>query len=131
MTEQALAWPWRPVPDVTDAFASISASYGPSSPTRTATVTLHGSRDLRLVFSRVIAMHAEDECPGTFPLPKELPRLDAQYTFPLLTVANSKWASQWPMHPQNVHYVLISLDDIVHVFAGPNVEATWGDGHAA
>ena len=133
MTEHASAW--YPVPDVTDAFGSISFVHESraisGSTTRDALVTLHGIRDLELHFSRVIALHYEDDCPGNFPMPANRPRLNAEYMFPLLKIEGSLWGAQWPMWPKLVHFALISLDDIVHVFADSDVRAKWVDRHAA
>ena len=129
MIERAAAW--RPLPNIKRAFGSISLSLKAESPARTVLLTLHGERNLRLGFSGVIALHFEDECPGNFPIPSDLPRLNQKYTFPLLTVERSSWAAQWPMWPDLMHYVLISLDDIVHILGSKDVEAIWGAGDAA
>src|SRR5438270_4671969 len=106
MTERASAW--YPVPDLTDGFRSISFSYQDED-SRGALVVMNGARKLSLEFTRVIAFHFEDDCPGNFPLPRELPKLRPGLTFPLLKIENSRWLSQWPMWPDLAHYVLLSL----------------------
>jgi len=122
MTERASAW--YPVPDLTDGFRSISFSYQ-ANDSRGALVVLNGARKLSLEFTRVIAFHFEDDCPGNFPLPRELPKLHTGLTFPLLKIENSRWLSQWPMWPDLAHYVLLSLDDLVQLIAHPTVQARW------
>jgi hypothetical protein len=84
-----------------------------------------GARKLSLEFTRVIAFHFEDDCPGNFPLPRELPKLRPGLTFPLLKIENSRWLSQWPMWPDLAHFVLLSLDDLVQLIAHPTVQARW------
>jgi hypothetical protein len=128
MTERATAW--FPVPDITDGFGSISFRYeyephAASSQSRSAVIVLNGERSLHLRFTGVIALHFEDECPGNFPLPRDRPRLNAQFMFPLLKIENSRWLAQWPMWPTFVHYALLSLDDLVHLIAEPKVQAHW------
>jgi hypothetical protein len=122
MTERAL--PWSPVPDIDEGFGSISFSYAPSNE-RSALVKMHGARTLSLDFTRVIALHFEDECPGNFPLPRPLPMLRERVTFPLLTIENSRWLAQWPMWPNLRHYALISSEDLVHLIALPKVRTFW------
>jgi len=135
MNERAIAW--HPVPDITDGFESISFAYEPRTARtsfhqklRSATIVLNGNRSLSLKFAGIIALHFEDDCPGNFPLPSERPRLNAKWMFPLLTIESSSWLAQWPMWPNLVHYVLLSLDDLVHVIAGPTVAASWLDSNA-
>ena len=128
MTERASTW--YPVPDLTDGFGSISLTYRPND-SRSARLVMNGARNLALEFTRVIALHFEDECPGNFPLPTELPKLRPGLTFPLLKIENSRWLSQWPMWPNLTHYALASSDDLVQLLAHPTVQAWWEQGHAA
>jgi hypothetical protein len=127
MSERASAW--YPVPDITDGFGSISFSYEPRTSfdpnSRSARVILIGKRKLWLTFVGVIALHFEDDCPGNFPRPAELPKLRPSLTFPLLKIENSRWLSQWPMWPNLTHYFLVSSDDLVHLIAHPTVQARW------
>ena len=116
---------WHPVPDVAAGFGSISYRYGREGSLRTVYAAMHGERTLRLHFTGVVAVHAEDDCPGIFSLPKPLPRLDAQWSFPLLQIENSDWLSHWPMYPNKVHFALLSLDDLVNVIADATVKAHW------
>jgi hypothetical protein len=128
MTSQAERW--RPVPDVAEGFGSIALQKGSADAAKHLRAVMHGTRRLSLVFSNVVAMRYEDDCPGFDPLPRPLPMLREGVTFPLLTVSNSEWRAQWIMHRDLVHYVLISADDLVQVVAGPNVEAQWLDPNA-
>ena len=139
MTERAL--PWHPVPDITDGFYSISAICQSraldSQSKRLATLTLysrptsHDRRDLHLSFESVVAIYLEDDCPGTFVLPRDCPRVNAEFVFPLLVIEGSKWLANWPMWPNHVHYALLSLDDLVHVVASPGATGRWSDESAA
>jgi hypothetical protein len=122
MTEHAS--PWHPLPDINDGFGSISFSYD-SNRSRSAHIVMNGARRLSLKFTRVIAFQFEDDCPGNFKLPATLPRLNAEWVFPLLRVENSVLLGQWPMWPNLAHYVLLSLDDLVQLIAFPTVEARW------
>jgi hypothetical protein len=115
---------WRPVPDIEDGFGSISFSYE-SNRSRDALIVMNGTRQLILRFSRVIAFQFEDDCPGNFALPPKMPRLNAQWVFPLLEIENSKWLTQWPMWPNLKHFVLLSLDDLVQLIALPTVDVRW------
>lgn len=128
MTERASAW--YAVPDLTDGFGSISFSYFPND-SRRAFVVMNGVRNLALEFTRVIALHFEDECPGNFPRPPELPKLRPGVTFPLLKIENSRWPTHWPMWPNLTHYFLVSSDDLVHLLAHPIVQARWECSRAA
>jgi hypothetical protein len=123
MTSQAERW--YPVPDVLEGFGSIALQKGSADSAKHLRVIMHGNRQLSLVFSNVVAIRYEDECPGFDPIPRPLPMLKEQVTFPLLTVAHSEWRAQWIMHRELVHYVLISSDDLVQVIASPAVEAHW------
>jgi hypothetical protein len=131
MKEHASAW--YPVSDIDDGFESISFSYEArvSMEPRSVLIVMKGRRSLSLRFTGVIALHFEDDCPGNFPLPPELPRLNAKFVCPLLKIENSKWAAQCPMWPNLTHYALLSLDDLVHLIAGPTVLAHWEGGHVA
>jgi hypothetical protein len=115
---------WRPVPDIEDGFGSISFSYE-SNRSRDALIVMNGKRQLILKFSRVIAFQFEDDCPGNFALPPEMPRLNTQWVFPLLEIENSRWLNQWPMWPNLKHFVLFSLEDLVQLIALPTVDARW------
>ena len=120
---------WYPVPDIDDGFKSISLSYGARGcpEPRSVLIVMNGRRTLSLRFTGVIALHFEDDCPGNFPLPPQRPRLNADFMFPLLKIENSRWVAQWPMWPNLIHYALLSLDDLVHLIAGPTVLAHWED----
>ncbi len=124
-----IAHAWYPVPDVDDAFGRITFSSNErrsnKSNSRSVTVLLHGERTLSLEFNAVVAFHFEDDCPGTVPLPKERPRLNHNFMFPLLRIENSKWRDQWFMWPNVTHHALLSLDDLVHIVAAPDVIARW------
>jgi hypothetical protein len=124
MMKKEKAIKWNPVPDINDGFEAISFSYH-FDDARTVSVVMHGERNLHLKFTHVTALHYEDECPGNFPRPPELPMLKSNLTFPLLRINESKWRAQWLMYTDLIHYFLISSDDLVHLVAGPNVDAKW------
>ena len=124
MIEKAIKW--EPVPGIDGLFGSISFAYAPGDG-RSISVTMHGERNLHLHFARAIALRFEDDCPGFNPLPRPLPMLRVDVTFPLLKIEQSLWVSQWhPLHTGLVHFALLSSDDLVQLIARPSVDAHWG-----
>ena len=135
MTEEATIW--EAVPDlesIDSPFHSIAFAQSPrighATEGRTIRVVMHGTRDLCLCFTHVHALRFEDDCPGFDPLPHPLPALREQVTFPLLQIRHSRWLGQWEpfgvvAHDRLTHFALLSLDDLVQLIAGPDVEAYW------
>jgi hypothetical protein len=110
------------IPGMDAPFESISFAYEPGDD-RSVSVTMHGTRSLRLRFTSVIALRFEDDCPGFDPLPRPLPMLRPGMTFPLLKVEESSWLNQWhPVHQNLAHFVLLSLDDLVQLIASPTFD---------
>jgi hypothetical protein len=115
---------WECVQDIDGLFASASFAYEPDHQHRVS-VVMRGERNLRIQFSGVIALRFEDDCPGTFPLPRPLPMLGPRVTFPLLKIEQSNWLAQWPQHPRHVHFVLLTADDLIQLIANPDAFARW------
>ena len=125
---------WCPVAGINSVCADIGLVYEP--PAR-LTLRLYFShirgnplKDIRLKFEYVAGFHYEDECFYGACLPDELPRAEGRgFTFPLLIIEDSPWASAMTArHSQGegcVHYVFLSLNDIVEVLAPPPVHAEW------
>jgi hypothetical protein len=120
MTEHAAKW--LPVPDIDSMFGSISFSFERSS----LSVTMNGARCLELIFTGIVALRYEDECPGFDPLPKPLPMLREHETFPLLKIEQSRWLEQFDkIYFGRCHFALVSSDDLIQVIAKPDVFARW------
>lgn len=108
-------------------------------------VTLHFSRvvglpdrDLQLNFRRPLAVSWEDERFNHIPYPNPIPRcalpgLD-QFAYPTILIEGSAWADRYaasfytadefPSHPVR-HYLLMSMNDILHVLADQPPIAEW------
>jgi hypothetical protein len=92
------------------------------------------TQDLTVRFPGVIALRHESESFGLIPLPDSLPRFGAGrwsgYTYPLLKVRNSRWLAEH--HARNPveaadrhHFVLVSMNDLLHILALSHAEASW------
>ena len=93
-------------------------------------------QDLLLHFTGAIALRWESESFGRLvPLPEQLPRCPdpwSRWTFPLLSFDASAWLDSY--HGRNPvasegrrHFALISMNDLLHILARPDAEATWID----
>lgn len=95
-------------------------------------------RDLKLNFGRPLAVSWEDEyfdhIPTPSPIPRcTLPRLD-HYAYPIIWVEGSAWADRYAAslyteeefrsHPVR-HYLLVAMNDILHVLAKQPPVAIW------
>jgi hypothetical protein len=127
---------WSPIDDIHWPAADICFAYeAPSVATARlgfSSVSGGSAQDLVLHFSNVIALRYEAEAPGLIPLPKNLPKLAVgiypAFTYPLLEVRDSDWLAEYSaFNPEAAlhHYVLVSLNDLLHVLAGEKVEASW------
>jgi len=126
---------WSPVSDVVGPCADIS--FERTLP-GALIVTMHFSltkglpnRDLRIAFAQAAAIRWEEECPGLEPVPRELPKLTnpkwSTWTAPLLGLEDSVLLrSLRAIHGEHLqHFLLVSMNDLLHVVAGPSVEASW------
>jgi hypothetical protein len=97
--------------------------------------------DLELQFSHPVALRWIDEAYayGSIPDSSSLPTLDAApfartWTFPLLKVVESSWL-QTLGHAMDVarleHFVLVAMNDVLHVAANAAVTARWTRSHDA
>lgn len=139
------AEPWEPVDGISAPCDQIVFSYAPD---HSATVIMSftgpargNRRELVLRFRHVIVLTSEDEAPGGFvPAPeiKSLPKVERAdkltwatptLTFPLMKLVDSEPLRQYqmmrPPNPPLAHFFLVSLDNLVHVIAHAEVEATW------
>lgn len=138
------ALPWHPVDDIAAGCADISFAWQ-SAQGSMLEVLMHFSRvidghemDLRLAFDSPCALQWEEESFGLIPIPSELPRCAsgkfARWTFPTLLVEGSHWAETYaarrfatddPAAKELRHYVMLSLNDTVHVLAFKAPRAQW------
>jgi hypothetical protein len=128
---------WEPVPGIQSHCGAISFNLDSRDE---LTVRMHFSleRDLLLKFPGVIALQWEEESFCMILLPRPWPQIGAgdypTWTFPLLQVEHSAWLAEYqagfPVRPgteRRVHFALVSLDDLVHILALPEVSASWVD----
>ena len=130
---------WEPISGIDGPSDGISFSY--SSGVGTATVSMTFSeggrpkRNLILQFKDIVVLAGEDEAPGGFieaPPIQSLPRLELglhpNWTFPLLKLLDSEPLHQYQLiRPAKLgHFFLVSFDNLVHVIASVNVDASWG-----
>ena len=128
---------WEPAEGILWPCADISFSRQEAD---TVSVTMHFSRvldgsprDLLLMFTGAIALRWESESSGSYPLPPSPPRCPdpwSRWIFPLIRVEHSAWFSEVesqnpPAAAGRAHFWLISMNDLVHVLARPEVSARW------
>jgi hypothetical protein len=130
---------WEPVGGILAPCADIRFTYTVPS---FLSVTMYFShvrngapQDLILNFSGAIALRWESESFGLVPLPERLPRCPdpwSRWTFPLLSIENSTWLDTH--HARNLvsskgrlHFALLSMNDLLHILALPDVKAAWTD----
>ena len=136
---------WEPISGINCPCADISFTYrGPED----LLVTMHFSRtagclpkDLFIKFNGAIIARWESEDFGSLvqplgavdPKPVQLPRCRgdwADWSYPLLQVEHSTYLATYearnPIATKGrVHFVLIGMNDLLHIVALPEVEATW------
>jgi hypothetical protein len=136
---------WEPIGEIACACADIS--FDRAATGRDVSVVMHFSRtrgappiDLELGFREPIALRwsAERFAYGWIPVPSSTPMLDTpgfeRWAFPLLKVIESSWL---PTLGYAIdlggyeHFVLVSMNDTVHVAARPDVSARWSAAHTA
>ena len=134
---------WEPVPGIQSACADISFQLD-SRDQLTATMHfshMHGQpkRDLSLRFAGVVALRWVQESFDVIHLPKPWPQVGSgaqpTWTFPLLQIQHSTWLAEHqsansPAAEGRIHFALISLNDLVHILAFPDVECKWGDANS-
>jgi hypothetical protein len=129
---------WEPVTGVDWPCADILFAYSPPDALhvrmRFSNVVGVREADLVLEFSGAIAAQWESESFGLISLPDLLPKCRSPrwdtWTFPLLRIDNSEWLATY--HARNpfgaegrCHYVIVTMNDLLHVLARPTLEATW------
>ena len=129
---------WEPVSGIQSACADISFALDARDE---LTARMHFSfmkgqpaRDLLLKFAGVVSVQWEEEAFGMILLPKPWPQIEAgdhpTWTFPLLQIENSAWLADYRQIPAGegrVHFALVSLNDLLHVLALPEVTVSWVD----
>jgi hypothetical protein len=132
---------WEPAENISSACADISLLLDQQdrlvARMHFSSIIGQPSRDLLLTFSGILSLRWEQESMGLNPLPQPLPKIEKgeqpNWTFPLLLVENSSWLAAYeaymPSPPDwpRTHFALISMNDLVHVLALPDVKAEWVD----
>jgi hypothetical protein len=126
---------WSPIAGIESPAADIQFAYHPpyklTASMRFSNVAGGSPHDLLLHFSDVTAIQYETEALALIPFPKDPPRLTGQWIgwrYPLLEVPDSHWLAEYlEVRPDEDlhHFVLVSLNDLLHILATPKVEATW------
>jgi hypothetical protein len=136
---------WEPAAGIEGPCAEISLTLSRDG---TLSVTMHFSdvrglpnRDLRIQFAGALALHWEDECPGFYPVPPEMAKCSnpqwASWVFPLHKIEDSELLEQFRAvyevgaAPRLAHFLLIAMDDLVHIIARSDATASWVPGVAA
>lgn len=139
---------WEIVDGLEVPCADISFNW-PSGPNAQLEVLMHFSRvegginsDVRLIFANAMHMAWEDESLGLLDLPDKLPYcLDNEFSdwvFPTLIIKDSPLAAKYankafdtddPRHAQVRHFLLVSMNDLIHVVSAdlPVIELTQTD----
>ena len=95
-------------------------------------------RDLKLDFGRPLALSWEDECFAFIPTPAGLPMCTLErfrhWAYPTLVVEGSAWADRYAAniypadefehHPVR-HYLLLSMNDTLHILSKQPPVAAW------
>lgn len=86
--------------------------------------------DLRLEFSRVLAVRWENECPGLEDYPNNMACLEEGVTFPLQKVFGSEWLNLLgTIHSirdrPHAHFLLVASDDLMQLIALDNPRVEW------
>ena len=88
--------------------------------------------DLCLKFGRVLAYTVYEEFVHPWQTSESAPRLAGRwetYLYPLLQIHNSKWIGSLEdllfVHPDAIHYRLLTLDQIIDVLCSKSPEASW------
>lgn len=128
---------WEPIDGIDSPCGQIAFSYVPDG---TATVSMAFNESARpastliLRFRNVVVLAGEDEAPGGFvaaPAVQSLPKLERghhpSWTFPLMKLFDSPSLNQYQLMRSTplAHFFLVSLDNLVHVIAGAQADASW------
>jgi hypothetical protein len=129
---------WEPIDGIDGPSDGISFSYDSSAGAATVSMSFSEAggtpRNLILKFRHIVVLAGEDEAPGGFiaaPAIKSLPKLERglrpSWTFPLMRLLDSKPLDQYQlMRPEKLgHFFLVSFDNLVHVIASIDVDASW------
>lgn len=128
---------WEPIEKIDGPIDHIDFSYTSGGDATVSLVSVEGrdsASTLVLRFTHVIVLAGEDEAPGGFieaPSIPHLPRLERgrypSWTFPLLRVFDSEALKRYQLmrHHPIAHFFLVSLENLVHVIASPEVRAAW------
>ena len=91
--------------------------------------------DLCLKFGRILAYTVYEEFVHPGQVSESAPRLEAPwetYIYPLLQIRKSKWIDSLEnllfVHPDSIHYRLLTLDQIVDVLCTRSPEVSWVSG---
>ena len=88
--------------------------------------------DLRLKFDGVLGYSVYKEFVHPWEILESVPQLEGRwerFRYPLLQIKHSTWMASLPnfllLHPDSLHYRLLTLDTIVDVLCGKPPEVSW------
>lgn len=91
-----------------------------------------GDSDLCLRFGHVLAYSVYEEFVHPWQTSESAPRLTGRwetYFYPLLRINESRWMASLPdllaIHPDTIHYRLLTLDQIVDVLCSKPPKVSW------
>lgn len=126
---------WEPVEGIVTPAASalIAENIDGLTVTLLFSEIIDGSHsDLRLKFGRVLAYTVYEEFVHPWQPSESPPRLAGQwgnYVYPLLQIRDSTWIGSLEnllfVHPDSVHYRLLTLNQIVDVLCNKPPEVSW------
>jgi len=129
---------WEPIDGIETPVGSARIAEGADG----LTVTLLFSQivdgrdsDLRLKFGRVLAYTVYEELIHPWETTPAPPRLESpweRFIYPLLQIGESRWVASLDssflhVHPDAIHYRLLTLDQVVDVLCSNPPEVSWID----
>lgn len=129
---------WEPVPGIVTpaARAMVEEDHEGLVVTLMFSEVVDGHQsDLRINFGRVLGYSVYEEFVCPWDTSEAAPRLGGRwerYIYPLLVIRDSKWMASLVnlsiVHPDCVHYRLLTLDQIVDVLCNKQPEVAWVTG---
>lgn len=126
---------WEPVDGIVTPAASALIAEDHEGLTVTLLFSeIVGGRDLdlRLTFDCVLAYSVYEEFVHPWEISESAPTLEGKwktFKYPLLQIKHSTWMASLPnflfLHPDSIHYRLMTLDEIVDVLCSRPPEVNW------
>jgi len=132
---------WEPIDGIVTpaAAALIAEDQGGLTVTMLFSEIVDGrDSDLRLKFGRVFGYTVYEEFVHPWETSETAPTLEGRWEtciYPLLQIRDSRWIASLPnllvVHPDCIHYRMLTLDEIVDVLCPKPPEVSWVSGRHA